>query len=238
MWDIEQRRIACPPFGDSAADVDFIHGTPFVITAMAGNPCSVQFSDRLSGRIASPTLEIPGSNVLILAGDRDGYRRLCGEMLTQFESATDESDMERTIKTCLLQSEAVDLADLPIETLDKALSAEEPTKTMLCWGSAARALYSYRAGDMPTAIDWANKCLDNSVNGQQRAFALAVQSMSLQQLEPLEAARSALREATDLIHVDLAKFGEDRKRSSWQDWLIADMLRQEAHQGLVTDNEE
>ncbi|MEZ6088768.1 MAG: WD40 repeat domain-containing serine/threonine protein kinase [Pirellulaceae bacterium] len=64
VWDLEQRRIACPPFGEGARDVDFIYGTPYVITAVEGRPCSVHFWDRLRGCIASPTLEIPGSHSL------------------------------------------------------------------------------------------------------------------------------------------------------------------------------
>ncbi|MCA9170849.1 MAG: WD40 repeat domain-containing protein, partial [Planctomycetales bacterium] len=432
VHDLEWRRIACPPFGDGATDVDFIYGTPFVVTAVEGNPWTVHFWDRISGRIAAPTLEIPGcdlltwirvaengrfaamtchpygllvcdlqsfhdnplqrvspqdamnlaimnsgsqiysgrmskllegekwielwddfasrhpdfhrvdipldlairdhqtraaefetlnnttaaafhrrmanallekpdavkpepakvpaglesdlatltraiedqperaaawrdraawfasnrqwqlaaddltkvlemtpddsqsylrlSPLLILAGNHDGYRSICREMLKQFDDATAETTVEQTIKTCLLQPEAMDLAALPIETLDKVLSADEPTHMMLAWGSATRALYAFRAGDAQAAVDWADKSLDHSISSQQQALALAIQALSLRQLGDLKKAGEKLGMATDLIESALAEFSQDRNLRGWQDWLIADILRTEAEQ--------
>lgn len=174
----------------------------------------------------------------ILAGDRSGYGKVCLEMLERFGSSTNDSDVEQTIKTCLLLPDAVELASLPIDTLDSALAEEAPSTSMLIWGSAARALYSYRSGEFQAAIDWTHKALEHAITDQQRVFAWTVQAMSLQQLGQSEAAHEVLNKATRKIDENLVNFGRAKKLASWQDWLIADVLRQEARQAMMPSNQE
>ena len=99
---------------------------------------------------------------------------------------------------------------------------------MLIWGSASRALYAYRAGNAEGAIDWAQKCIEISVNDEQRALVLAVQSLSQQKLGQSDAARESLAQATALIDAALTEFRRNPQLLDWQDWLIADILRREA----------
>jgi hypothetical protein len=101
---------------------------------------------------------------------------------------------------------------------------------------------SLRKGDGDQAIRWADRAREaEQVSNTQRALSLLVAALAKQQLGLTAEARSSLEAAKWLIEEGLPQRGDNvdphfsmRGQILRFDWLVAELLRREAAQQLVT----
>ena len=166
--------------------------------------------------------------LLVLAGDLEGYRHHCREMLRQFG----DSDERPTIivKACLLLPGTVDASGLPINTLARALDEGSAPTWLYKWGFAALAQAAYRAGDAEKAVGWIHKCQEAQGYADApavQALVLSLLAMAQHQLGNRDEASEALVQADTLVDEHLRKLASGEFKG-WHDWLIAEVLRREA----------
>jgi serine/threonine protein kinase/tetratricopeptide (TPR) repeat protein len=139
--------------------------------------------------------------LLVLADDRAGYEALCRRILERFGDTRLPVVADRVAKDCLLRPvpgldlAAVDrLADVAIN-----LGDSDPSRPFF---AVCKALSSYRLGQYPQAVQWAQKALEiignNHARLQVEAHAHAILAMARwQQGEPTRA-RAELDQAEAL----------------------------------------
>ena len=169
--------------------------------------------------------------LLVLAGDMEGYRKHCGDMLHQFAKSEELAAAERTCKVCLLLPDTVEVSKLPLKTFEKALDDGLAPNWFCHWGYAVRALAAYRAGDAGRAVHWireSQKSQGYAGDPTVQALALPVLTMAQHQLGQRADARQTLVQANGLIDAHLPKLATGELGASWHDWLIAQILHREA----------
>ena len=136
-------------------------------------------------------------------------------------------------------ADAVGNEELPIVRLEHHLTSSEAASGWRPWGYATLALAAWRSGDAAAALEWSQLSLgpENSPNPRAQAYGLVLQAMAQHKQGETEAARESLAEAIALIDPVLEQIQPDALPSDWHDWLIPDILRQEA-EGLLSEEEE
>jgi serine/threonine protein kinase/tetratricopeptide (TPR) repeat protein len=175
--------------------------------------------------------------LLLLAGDLDGYRQLCGRMIEQFSGTTSPEQADSVCKVCLLLPGAADRSKLPSQVLVDGVEQGTARAAFRGYFCAGMALIAYRDGRFEQAVADGGKSLAvNNRRGPDGALALLVVAMAQHQLRQAESARQLLTEATALIPYDLATLGSPEFQGTLpvspdavgSDWLIAEVLRREA----------
>jgi serine/threonine protein kinase len=165
--------------------------------------------------------------LLVARNDVEGYRRLCGEIISRFSNATDPYVADKMAKDCLiLPSSGVDLrpvAALADLAVDRGSNSGAAPIFKFC-----KALAEFRLGHYEEAINWAQFAAQATLPHCQ-AEAATVVAMSQYKLNQLDKARAALADCNKIIEEKLAKPGTDLG-SDWRDWIIARTLRSEAKQ--------
>jgi WD40 repeat protein len=172
---------------------------------------------------------------LVLAGNAEGYRKLCREMLQQFRGTSVVTEADRLCKVCLLLPGMVDVADLPAKRLRDATS-DDSQAGYRPYFLGCCALISYREGNAREAVAWAARVGDGQTNPNPGALALTVRALAEYRLGSTDEARQKLALATALIPAELRTLGTDAYRGSLpvaeqtisHDWLIPEILRREA----------
>ena len=98
------------------------------------------------------------------------------------------------------------------------------------------ALAAYRSGDNEDALLWLEKSRRADSyrnNASLRALVLMLESMARHRTGSVDEARQARAQADPLIDEHLAKLAAG-EMAGWHDWLIADILRQEADRSAGT----
>lgn len=170
---------------------------------------------------------------LLLAGDEDGYRQLCREMIEQFRDVNDVGAADPICKLCLLRPDAIEMSELPIQALRDGTAGLQ-WEIFRPWFHASCALVSYREGNFDDAIHWATK--PPAPQGQPKALAIVVRAMAEHRLGRHAQARSWLAEAETMIPAELRTLGADDfdgplpapEDSISENWLICEILRREA----------
>jgi tetratricopeptide (TPR) repeat protein len=126
------------------------------------------------------------------AGDQDGYRAACRELLARFSDPTDPEAAERMITSCLLVPDLVTDRALIARWADTAYAGyeKEPAKVWLLF---ARILADYRLGDPAAAADR----IDTTRKATE-GYAVAVpaiEAMALERLGRHNQAVEALKKA-------------------------------------------
>jgi tetratricopeptide (TPR) repeat protein len=167
--------------------------------------------------------------LLVAIGDVEGYRRLCGEIVSRFGNATDPYVADKMAKDCLiLPSAGVDpksvaaLADVAV-----SIGSNAPAATYF---EFCKALAEFRLGHFPEAVNWAGLAIQGPYD-YPRANAAAVMAMSKFKLNQLDNARTTLAYCNKLIEEKMPKSGQDLG-DDWQDWIIVHALQSEA-KGLI-----
>jgi tetratricopeptide (TPR) repeat protein len=178
--------------------------------------------------------------LLLRRGDREGYRRVCREMLARFSQTDNPAVAEHTVKTCLLVPDAVSDLGPVLELAGRAVTGEERSGNLEdCWYPLLKGMAAYRAGRFENAIDWLNKTLsedrerwlehDQSLPGTAYLFL----AMAQHGLGRVQEARLALDQATALM-----KHPYPHTERTWSispdytNWLRFHIVRSEA-EGLV-----
>lgn len=170
---------------------------------------------------------------LLLAGDEDGYRHLCRAMAEQFRDTDDVGAADPVCKICLLRPDAIEMSELPIQTLRKGTAGLQ-WENFRPWFHASCALVSYREGNFDDAIRWTTK--PPTPQGQPKALAIVVRAMAEHRLGRREQARRWLTEAETMIPAELRTLGSDDYSgplpapdvSISENWQICEILRREA----------
>jgi len=166
-------------------------------------------------------------------GDRDGYSRLCREMLGRFSREEDPVINERVAKTCLLLPLPARELALAYQRIDEAgIKAENHWGRP--WVEATQSLAHYRRGREKEALSLAAHSLTFGTGGWNRTVvAHVVRSMTLRRLGRDEEARQALESAGQTIR-QVKGLGEGDYTDNWHDYLIAHLLLREAN-ALLAD---
>jgi tetratricopeptide (TPR) repeat protein len=166
--------------------------------------------------------------LLLFTGDREGYRRVCRQMLTRFSESEQTYIAERTAKTCLLAPDAVDDPRILVRLTTYAVSggAKEKFFKYYC---LARGLAGYRAGQFAEAIDWLNRSLTPGAEVVYLdGISHVVLAMAQHRLGRPNEARQALAEARRLVEAKAPGVARGDYGLAWADWLRYEILRREA----------
>jgi tetratricopeptide (TPR) repeat protein len=164
--------------------------------------------------------------------DLDGYRRCCGQILSQFSAANSPQDCERMAKDCLFfQCPGVDLA-AAAKLADSAVTRGQGDG-YLAFFQFAQGLADYRTGKFSNAVDSMAKVITVGGWPFREAEANAVLAMAEQRLDHKEEARAALSHGTKIFSGMAAPESGDLG-AIWNDWIIANSLIKEA-KALVED---
>jgi tetratricopeptide (TPR) repeat protein len=174
-------------------------------------------------------------------GDRDGYRRVCREMLARFGHTEYPAIADHTVRTCLLVPDAVGDLGPVLEFAGRTITGEERSGNLDqdCWYPLVKGMAEYRAAHLDTAVDWLNKTLSEDRErwfNHDRSFpgtAYLFLAMAHHRVGRIDKARQALDQATALMKHPYPK--TDRTWSispDYSNWLKFHIIRSEA-EGLV-----
>ena len=163
--------------------------------------------------------------LLVMRNDVEGYRLLCGEIMSRFSKTTDVYEADRMAKDCLiLPSAGVDLKAVAAMA-DLAATKGEGSKAYQ-YLQFCKALAEYRLGHYEGAADWAQLATQGPYP-HAHAEAAAVLAMSQFKLNQSDKARAALTDCNKVSDEKLPKFDQDLG-DSWIDWIFAHALQSEA----------
>jgi tetratricopeptide (TPR) repeat protein/serine/threonine protein kinase len=173
-----------------------------------------------------------GALARLAARDRDGYRRLCDDMLRQFGKAETPNAARTAVWTCTLTPDAV--ADFgPLAELAEALRAKD-SKGWGCLGVVGAALY--RAGRFKEAVARLDEaCAAHSAGGNARDWLLL--ALAHHRLGNADQARHWLARGSQWLDKATREKLDDRwfgTPLAWHTRLSLDLLRREA-EGLIRE---
>jgi WD40 repeat protein/serine/threonine protein kinase/tetratricopeptide (TPR) repeat protein len=166
------------------------------------------------------------------AGDRDGYRQVCGDMYGRFHQAKHDGSRNWVAWVCVLAPEALpDCAPLVqlAEELEKQFPTSSPYRTTL--GAAL-----YRTGQFEAAVQQFNKA-----NPDSNFYAWLFLAMAHHRLGHADQARQWLEKTVRWI--DQAKGGKPQNATfegalQWHQWVELELLRHEAELLLLREGTE
>jgi serine/threonine protein kinase len=171
--------------------------------------------------------------LLVMKNDVEGYRRLCGEIISRFSNVTNYHDADKMAKDCLiLPSSGVDpkavaaLADVAVSRGSNSSSAP--------FFKCCKALAEFRLGHYEEAASWAQLAAQGRFPVVQ-AEAAAIAAMSQFKLNQSDKARAALADCDKAIQKKLPKLEEGDVGDGWRDWIIAHALQSEAKRMIDGD---
>jgi tetratricopeptide (TPR) repeat protein len=169
---------------------------------------------------------------VLAIGDREGYRRLCREMLKRFAETQEPDTAARIAKSYLLLPEFIPEMEKACRLADRAVSLGK-NHPSLVWFLHCKGLADYRRGNFRAAIEGLEPILPaDGVGFPRLTIAIhVVLAMSRYQQGEEQAARKHLARVAKLLDQNLI----DPVRSPLQkdsrydtDWAIAWLLYREA----------
>jgi tetratricopeptide (TPR) repeat protein len=98
--------------------------------------------------------------VRLQAGDVEGYRRQCAEMLKRFGASTDRGVCEFIAKDCAIVPDAVPDFKVVMEMADRAIAPDDRDgASLIGWRVLAKGMAEYRAGHFASAVEWLGKAI-------------------------------------------------------------------------------
>jgi formylglycine-generating enzyme required for sulfatase activity len=173
-------------------------------------------------------LGLQTASVCVVAGDRDGYRRLRRVLLERFKTATEAFDLERTAKACALLPGTAEEMGQCIGMIDRALEGNTD-QNQKDYSALAAALVEFRRGNLEAAMTRLAGGSGSAWNWTVPADLLRAMIFHRQQQK--DAARDALAHACGVMDISapaLVDAGE-----AWHDVLICRALRREAQSLLA-----
>jgi tetratricopeptide (TPR) repeat protein len=134
--------------------------------------------------------------LLIMAGDRDGYRRLCRETLEPGERSEDPATLVLANRPGILAPDSLYDRDLPIQMAERAL--KRGFTDQVHWPGCMRYVLGaahYRAGHYDQAVHFCRQSLEKYPNWQGKVLNWPVLALAYQRLGHAEEARKALAQA-------------------------------------------
>lgn len=155
--------------------------------------------------------------------DRDGYGRLCHEMLDRFGRDEDPIVNERVSKACLLLPRPARELEPAFRLIDEANMRAE-NHWVRPWIEATQSLAHYRRKRDNDALSLADHSLSSGGNDWNRTVvAQVVRALALRRLGRGEDARQAVQSARQTLSQVKGVGGGDFA-DSWHDYLISQIL--------------
>jgi tetratricopeptide (TPR) repeat protein len=163
----------------------------------------------------------------LAAGDAEGYRRLCRQMLERFGQSKELIAVEWTAKTCALVPGAV--PDFkPVEKLADRIVTGTETHGSYRYFVLVKALVEYRTGRPAEAVRWAERFAPVANGNEFDAFVFATLSIAQHRLGNADKARAAMASAKAIVTSKMPDPANGRPFELWHPWLHADVLLREA----------
>jgi predicted Ser/Thr protein kinase/tetratricopeptide (TPR) repeat protein len=161
-------------------------------------------------------------------GDRDGYSRLCREMLGRFRREEDPTINERVAKTCLLVPLPARERERACRLIDEA-GVKAENHWVRPWVEATQSLAHYRRGRDKEALSLADHSLSFGASDWNRTVvAHVVRALALRRLGRGEEARQARQSASQTLR-QVKGLGGGDYTDNWHDYLISQLLLREAN---------
>jgi tetratricopeptide (TPR) repeat protein len=164
--------------------------------------------------------------------DRTAYEQLCPRISATFAETTNSYIAQRIADGCLLLPNSGAGSLLVGQLATRAVTVGNGDGGGIGYFQACKALYEYREGSFPEAVECAEKALKN-VEVFARAKGCAVLAMAQWRLGQKDPARATLSQgdklAPDISYDQAVDLGD-----GWLDWLVARILLNEATE-LIAD---
>jgi tetratricopeptide (TPR) repeat protein len=171
------------------------------------------------------------------AGDLEGYRRICHQLVKRFGDADDPVIAERTAKACLMLPDTLSAADFDrVQKLaERAVTDTEGHPFYQCF-VFAKGLADYRAERHADAVKWLERFAPNAYGGPFDASHFAVLAMA-QHHSPgrTEEAAAALAKAKAIMAKEPDSARGQLIVDYWHFWVHGQSLYREAEQLLKKD---
>ncbi len=171
------------------------------------------------------------ADACLARGDREGYRRLCEEMVRRFGATTDPWAMAEIALRCLLLPDAVTDCRGAGQLADRAVTPPEGNPDHYR-AALARALAEYRAGHFEAAGDWLTRSekhlTDWAQVGGEGVLLSLCRALVEQRRGHRDAARAALAEGIRILDQRWPQGEHTPGMRSWEVWVHARALRVEA----------
>lgn len=165
------------------------------------------------------------------AGDLDGYRRVCRELVRRFGDTDHPQTAERTAKACLLLPGTLSPDDLDrVQKLGERAVTGTEAHGYFHFFAMAKALAEYRAGRHAAAVKWMERAAPNPDGTHWDATKYAVLAMARHRLGQATEAGGALANARQILTDKMPDPDNGRPfgPANWHDWLHAEILCREA----------
>jgi WD40 repeat protein/tetratricopeptide (TPR) repeat protein len=163
----------------------------------------------------------------LLAEDREGYRRLCREMIQRFGNTDIRLVAERTVKVCLLLPDAVKGPDLDRVQKLAEQAVTGPKDGFYPYFVRTKAFADYRAGGYAEAVKALEWLAPDANGGPLEAETFAALAMVYHRLGRTHEAKTALAKAAALM-AKMPDKALGRLLLDWWGWGIAQVLYREA----------
>ena len=173
----------------------------------------------------------------LFAGNENGYRNDCQQLLRQITRYRDPAMGERVAKACLLAATPEGDMESLKALVDRATGSGGPH---VHYFYLTRGLFEYRSARYEEAVTWAQRCRDGIAANEreweagppQAASGLLI-AMARHQLGQRAAARESLDEARLVMKSKLPQPGsEDLAIATLENWLVCQILSREADELL------
>jgi len=137
--------------------------------------------------------------VLVMVGDEAAYRDFCRRMVQEYVDTKDLEAAEAVCRACLLWPGAIDIDQLPRNTLVQSPQDGSLPDDVLSGAWSTRALVAYRSGDASSALRYLEESPESTSRSSVEVMSLAVRALAQQELGQLEEARSAADRAELIV---------------------------------------
>jgi WD40 repeat protein/Flp pilus assembly protein TadD len=164
-------------------------------------------------------------------GDREGYRRVCREMLERFGQTSDPGAAYRVARACLITPDLADEAERVTQLADRAVRGPVGTE-----GEGlvlqAKGMAEYRAGRYEQAVDWLRKSQPLCAGHCGRSVSTFYLAMAYHRLGRADEARAALAQARKFVEQENSNLDLLAGIGAGEVLLICEIVRREA-EGLI-----
>jgi tetratricopeptide (TPR) repeat protein len=171
--------------------------------------------------------------LLVQAGDRNGYRKLCVHLRDRLLQNRYNDDIETLAHTFVLAPQALPDTAPILELAQRRKAAVAPGSPHHAWTGHVLALAYYRAGQWAKAREYLKDFLTDSPGGEHDVASWLLQAMIDLRLGHAEKAGQWLRKADQWMQTEALKFDQRndvllQRSISWRHWLMIQLLRREA----------
>ncbi|HEY2892563.1 MAG TPA: hypothetical protein VGJ16_00060, partial [Pirellulales bacterium] len=198
---------------------------------------ALEYSLDTGPQLADHRAPMRAALLMLLSGDRSGYERVCCEMLARADNLKEGEAIRRTVHVCLFAAPPIGQPEQR-QRLTQAFVANRGTIDVHSWRE--QALVAYRAGQWQEAVEACQRSRDlaarQSLTGNYRAQALAIEAMALHRLDRNVEARAAYYLAAETSQGNFP-YAPGHLGVNWVDWVIYELARREAAEVLGIHDE-